>query len=114
MTWHFRQLLLAEQRSPHPPGGIPCLTLMRFAVPFAPNTLAATSGRAAVGNALSDSTSAHYLRTQLGTFARIWSANVLSASPMSKPCASKSITTLALATMARLLLKPGRLPCNEF
>jgi hypothetical protein len=51
---------------------------------------------------------------QPGTLAKIWSASVLSASPMSKPCASMSITTLALAAMARSLLKPGRLPCSEF
>jgi len=53
-------------------------------------------------------------QTHPGTLARIWSASFLRSSPMLKPCASISITTLALATMARSLLKPGRLPCSEF
>ena len=64
--------------------------------------------------AMNGGCSGRYLRTQPGTLARIWFASVVSASPMSKPCASKSITTFALDTMARSLLKPGRPPCSEF
>src|SRR5262249_35437124 len=57
---------------------------------------------------------AEQVRIQLGTRASIWSASVLSGSPMSIPCASISITTLALETIARSLLKPGRLPRIDF
>ena len=41
---------------------IPCPTLMRFAAPFAVDTVPAPSRHAAVGNALTDRTSAHVVK----------------------------------------------------
>ena len=80
----------------------------------APTATAWHSGNTDDEAETSGTAAAHQQRTQLGTLARIWSASVLRASPMSYPSASKSITTLALATMARSLLKPATPPRTEF